>query len=110
MSFTIQALVMMAIEKCVCKSCLRGSIDASKSSLIGCVISSYHGRKNAVILAHGRRISEILPWDRESYLTHDILPRMSSNVIMWYYTFIDFNEVDMRIYLPEKVNITFKGI
>ena len=36
----------------------------------------------------------------------------------WYYTIIDFNEVDMRIYLPEKViftghkaevNITFKG-
>ena len=26
-----------------------------------------------------------------------------------YYTIIDFNEVDIRIYLPEKVNITFKG-
>ena len=25
-----------------------------------------------------------------------------------YYTTIDFNEVDIRIYLPEKVNITFK--
>ena len=25
-----------------------------------------------------------------------------------YYTIIDFNEVDIRIYLPEKVNITFK--
>ena len=24
-----------------------------------------------------------LPWDRKSYLTHAILPRMSSNVIMW---------------------------
>ena len=27
-----------------------------------------------------------------------------------YYTIIGFNEVDIRIYLPEKVNITFKGI
>ena len=26
-----------------------------------------------------------------------------------YYTIIDFNEVDIRIYLPEKVNITFEG-
>ena len=25
-----------------------------------------------------------------------------------YYTIIDFNEVDIRIYLPEKVNITFQ--
>ena len=25
------------------------------------------------------------------------------------YTIIDLNEVDIRIYLPEKVNITFKG-
>ena len=36
-----------------------------------------------VILAHRIRISEILPWDRKSYLTHAILPRTSSNVIMW---------------------------
>ena len=27
------------------------------------------------ILAHRIRISEILPWDRKSYLTHSILPR-----------------------------------
>ena len=27
------------------------------------------------ILAHRIRISEILPWDRKSYLTHAILPR-----------------------------------
>ena len=26
-----------------------------------------------------------------------------------YYTVIDFNEVDISIYLPEKVNITLKG-
>ena len=30
----------------------------------------------------GIRISEILPWDRKTYLTHAILPRTSSNVIM----------------------------
>ena len=33
-------------------------------------------------LAHWIRISEILPWDRKSYLTHFILPRTSSSVIM----------------------------
>ena len=33
-------------------------------------------------LAHRIGISEILPWDRKSYLTHAISPRMSSNV-MW---------------------------
>ena len=31
---------------------------------------------------HTVRISEILPWDRKSYLTHAILPRTSSEVIM----------------------------
>ena len=35
-----------------------------------------------LVLAHRIRISEILPWDRKSYLTHVILPRASSNVIM----------------------------
>ena len=25
-----------------------------------------------------------IPWERKSYLTHAILPRTSSNVIMWY--------------------------
>ena len=39
-------------------------------------------RKN-IILAHPIRISEILPWDRKSYLTHAILPRTSSNVILY---------------------------
>ena len=29
------------------------------------------------ILAHRIRISEILPWDRNSYLTNAILPRLS---------------------------------
>ena len=35
-----------------------------------------------IFLAHRIRISEILPWDRKSYLTHAILPRASSDVIM----------------------------
>ena len=34
------------------------------------------------ILAHQIRISETLPWDRKSYLTHAILPRTSNNVIL----------------------------
>ena len=29
------------------------------------------------VLTHRIRISEILPWDRKSYLTHAILPRLS---------------------------------
>ena len=35
-----------------------------------------------VFLAHLIRISEILPWDRKSYLSHAILLKTSSNVIM----------------------------
>ena len=35
-----------------------------------------------LFLAHRIRISEILPWYRKSYLTHAILPRTSSNVIL----------------------------
>ena len=31
----------------------------------------------AQVLAHQIRTSEILPWDRKSYLTHGILPRLS---------------------------------
>ena len=38
--------------------------------------------KKTALLAHWIRISEILIWDRKSYLTHAILPMMSSNVIM----------------------------
>ena len=30
----------------------------------------------ALFLAHPIRTSEILPWDRKSYLTHVILPRL----------------------------------
>ena len=32
---------------------------------------------NPFFIAHQIRISEILPWDRKSYLTHAILPRLS---------------------------------
>ena len=32
---------------------------------------------NVIKLFHRIRISEILPWDRKSYLTHAILPRLS---------------------------------
>ena len=31
----------------------------------------------SIFLAHQIRTSEILPWDRKSYLTHVILPRLS---------------------------------
>ena len=38
------------------------------------------------ILAHRERISEILPWDRKSYLTEAILPRLSRKIyIHWLY-------------------------
>ena len=35
------------------------------------------GPISAFVLAHWIRISDILPWDRKSYLTHVILPRLS---------------------------------
>ena len=39
-------------------------------------------------LAHPIRISEILPWDRKSYLTHAILPRLPRegfiHLLYWY--------------------------
>ena len=39
-----------------------------------------------IILAHRIRISEIIPWDRKSYLTHAILPRLSrEGYIHWLY-------------------------
>ena len=38
------------------------------------------------IFAHRIRISEILPWDRKSYLTHAILPRLTRDgYIHWLY-------------------------
>ena len=39
-----------------------------------------------IFLAHGIRISELLPWNRKSYLTHTILPRLSfEGYIHWLY-------------------------
>ena len=39
-----------------------------------------------IFLAHRIRISEILPWDRKSYLTHAILPRLlREGYIHWLY-------------------------
>ena len=39
-----------------------------------------------IFLAHGIRISGILPWDKKSYLTHAILPRLScEGYIHWLY-------------------------
>ena len=45
-------------------------------------VQKYQLDAKVKFLAHRIRISEILPWDRKSYLTHAILPRTSSNVIM----------------------------
>ena len=45
----------------------------------------YTGIENT-FLAYGIRISEILPWDRKSYLTHAILTRLSrEGFIHWLY-------------------------
>ena len=42
--------------------------------------------KRLYFLAHQIRISEILPWDRKSYLTHANLPRLSrEGFIHWLY-------------------------
>ena len=43
----------------------------------------------------------------QSFLAHQIEKVIF--LTMGYYTIIDLNEVDIRIYLPEKVNITFKS-
>ena len=46
---------------------------------------NYSDRRN-VFLAHWIRTSEILPWDRNSDLTHTILPRLShEGYIHWLY-------------------------
>ena len=42
--------------------------------------------KAAIFLAHHNKISKILPWDRKSYLTQTILPRLSrKGYIFWLY-------------------------
>ena len=48
--------------------------------------TSISGKGGHYFLAHRIRISEILPWDRQSYLTHAILPRLSrEGYIHWLY-------------------------
>ena len=45
-----------------------------------------HETKDKNFLAHRIRISEILHWDRKSYVTHTILPRLShEKFIHWLY-------------------------
>ena len=44
-------------------------------------------RQENIFLAHRIRISEILPWDRKSYLTHPIL---TSSCEMYLSVFRDF--------------------
>ena len=51
-------------------------------------------------LVHQIRISEILPWDRKSHLTHVILPRLSrEGYIHWLYlnsrTWSSNDDIDM---------------
>ena len=79
--------------RCACKfaqSC------QSHSHMQHIEIDEYKGQKSRNLtppgsrvckfLVHRVRISEILPWDRKSYLTHAILPRLSSEgFIHWLY-------------------------
>ena len=42
--------------------------------------------QDSCTVAHQIRVSDILPWDRKSYLTHAILPRLSrEGYIPWLY-------------------------
>ena len=53
-------------------------------------------------LAHRIRMSEILPWDRKSNLTHAILPRLSRECyIQWLYW-------NSRTLSPSEVIVTLK--
>ena len=60
---------------------------------------------------HSNKINTLW-WNKEkgSWLTDSLATvRPATDKASQYYTIIDFNEVDIRIYLPEKVNIAFKG-
>ena len=52
-------------------------------------------------LAHRIRISEILPWNRKSYLTHAIFPRLSRvGYIHWlYWNFRTLSSSDVIVML-----------
>ena len=58
--------------------------------------------KENYFLAHGIRISEILPWGRKSYLTHAILQRLSrEGYILWLFW-------NSRILSPSDVIVMLK--
>ena len=73
----ISILTATCIEDRIAENAIRLSVDIADvvSDLVMAV-------KELEFLAHRIRITEILPWDRKSYLSHAILPRRSSNVIM----------------------------
>ena len=61
------------------------NIDPSSGKELGYYVPMYMGTNDS-ILAHRIRISDILPWDRKSYLTHAILPRLSrEGYLYWLY-------------------------
>ena len=61
-------------------------------------------RHRDIFLAHRIRISEILPWDRKSYLIQAILPRLScEGYIYWLYW-------NSRTWLSSDVIVMFKCI
>ena len=81
-----------------------------------CVILIPRSRSNDVFLnASPPKPFDIVPvtvnfvvaWVTLCRSSYDLDPRLKVK----YYTIIDFNEIDIRIYLPEKViiYITFKG-
>ena len=74
---------------------------------------------NNVKKVHKILIQSIRLRERTSFQMVNFHKQRAMTGMVRYYTIIDFNEVDMRIYLPEKViihrgrlaevNITFKG-
>ena len=59
-------------------------IEAPGTGKSGCDVAIQNGA--SAILAHQIRITEILSWDRKSYLTHAILPKLSrEGYIHWLY-------------------------
>ena len=66
-------------------------------------------------LAHRIRLSEILPWDRKSYLIHAILPRLScEGFILWlYWNSSTWSSSDVIVMLKwchhVKLHLSFSG-
>ena len=48
------------------------SLDCNEKRTVNSLHDLKCGHVRKFVLAHGIRISEILPWDRKSYLTHAI--------------------------------------